>query len=74
MKRVVLAAMTAVVAGLVASILYVSVHIARQSERDEARKADLILVLGAAEYRGRPSQVLRARLDHALALYQRGEH
>ena len=45
MKRVVWAAMTAVVAGLVASVLYVSVHIARQSERDEARKADLILVL-----------------------------
>ena len=28
-------------------------------------------MLGAAEYRGRPSQVLRARLDHALELYQR---
>ena len=31
----------------------------------------MILVLGAAEYRGRPSPVLRARLDHALELYQR---
>ena len=70
MKRVVWATMTAVITGLVAAILYVSVHIARQSERDEARKSDLILVLGAAEYRGRPSQVLRARLDHALELYQ----
>src|SRR5262249_12031013 len=33
--------------------------------------ADVILVLGAAEYRGRPSPVLRARLDHALDLYER---
>ena len=31
-----------------------------------------ILVLGAAEYRGRPSPVLRSRLDHALALYEQG--
>ena len=28
-------------------------------------------MLGAAEYRGRPSPVLRARLDHALELYDR---
>ncbi|HYP08829.1 MAG TPA: YdcF family protein [Bryobacteraceae bacterium] len=43
----------------------------RQSEVDEARTADVIVVLGAAEYRGKPSPVLRARLDHALGLYQR---
>ena len=46
-----------------------SIH--RQSEIDEARPADVILVLGAAEYRGKPSPVLRARLDHALALYKK---
>jgi uncharacterized SAM-binding protein YcdF (DUF218 family) len=56
---------------LAVSVGYVSVRIERQSTRDEARNADVILVLGAAEYRGRPSQVLRARLDHALELYQR---
>src|ERR1017187_6631661 len=39
--------------------------------RDEARPADAILVLGAEEYRGRPSPVFKARLDHALDLYQR---
>lgn len=37
--------------------------------RDEARSADAIVVLGAAQYDGRPSPVLRARLDHAIALY-----
>ena len=33
--------------------------IEQQSTRDEAQPADVILVLGAAEYRGRPSPVLR---------------
>src|ERR1700761_3598098 len=37
---------------------------------DQARPADAIVVFGAAEYDGRPSPVLRARLDHALALYR----
>jgi len=46
-----------------------SIH--RQSVSDEAAPADLILVLGAAEYRGRPSPVYRARLDHAFELYER---
>jgi uncharacterized SAM-binding protein YcdF (DUF218 family) len=40
--------------------------------RDEARPADAIVVLGAAQYQGRPSPVLRARLDHALDLYRSG--
>lgn len=39
---------------------------------DFARPADAIVVLGAAQYDGRPSPVLRARLDHAIALYQAG--
>ena len=41
------------------------------SSRDEARPADAIVVLGAAQYAGRPSPVLRARLDHALDLWRR---
>lgn len=46
------------------------------SQRDdaataEARVADAIVVLGAAQYAGRPSPVLQARLDHALSLYER---
>src|SRR5918911_3436977 len=40
--------------------------------RDEARPADAIVVLGAAQYVGRPSPVLRARLDHAVELWRRG--
>lgn len=41
-------------------------------QRDEARRADVIVVLGAAQYDGRPSPVLRARLDHAIRLYGAG--
>ena len=40
--------------------------------RDEARPATAIVVLGAAQYVGRPSPVLRARLDHAIALWRAG--
>ena len=47
-------------------------QIARQSDLDEARPADAIVVFGAAEYAGKPSPVYRARLDHGLALYRRG--
>jgi uncharacterized SAM-binding protein YcdF (DUF218 family) len=46
-------------------------RVEQQSAVDEAQPADVILVLGAAEYRGRPSPVLRARLDHAFELYRR---
>ena len=50
----------------------VVVAVAVTGASDEARPADAIAVLGAAQYNGRPSPVFRARLDHAAALYQRG--
>ncbi len=43
-----------------------------QARTNEARAADAIVVLGAAQYNGRPSNVLSARLDHALDLYEQG--
>ena len=39
--------------------------------RDDARASEAIVVLGAAQYDGHPSPVLRARLDHALSLWTR---
>ena len=62
----------AVLAGGVCWALWVDGQIRYYAARDEARPADAIAVFGAAEYDGRPSPVLRARLDHALELYQRG--
>jgi uncharacterized SAM-binding protein YcdF (DUF218 family) len=38
--------------------------------QDQARPAQAIVVLGAAQYDGRPSPVFRARLDHAAELYE----
>jgi uncharacterized SAM-binding protein YcdF (DUF218 family) len=46
--------------------------IARAASGDPVVKADAIVVFGAAEYAGRPSPVLKARLDHALELFDRG--
>ncbi len=51
-------------------ILSIAKQIQDQSTRDEARPADVIMILGAAEYRGRPSPVLKARLDHGLELFR----
>ena len=42
------------------------------SDDDQARRSDAIVVLGAAQYDGEPSPVLRARLDHAAELYDQG--
>src|SRR5207247_10429509 len=50
----------------------VVVAVAVQAAHDEATGADAVVVLGAAQYNGRPSPVFRARLDHAATLYQRG--
>ncbi len=69
MKRAIWNGIILLAAVLLAAIAYLSHQIERQSTVDEAQPADVILVLGAAEYRGRPSPVLKARLDHALELY-----
>ena len=72
MRRVIGIVVASTILLLIVYVGYISVKIERQSTRDEAQPADVIIVLGAAEYRGKPSPVLRARLDHALDLYRRG--
>jgi uncharacterized SAM-binding protein YcdF (DUF218 family) len=47
-------------------------QIARQAASDETRAVDVIVVLGAAEYAGKPSPIYKSRLDHAAYLYKRG--
>ena len=51
-------------------VVWVKSQIQYYATHDEARAADAIAVFGAAEYDGRPSPVLRARLDHGLVLYR----
>jgi len=57
-------------AGLVYTVALAAVLVS--SQRDQRRPVDAIIVLGAAQYNGRPSPVLRARLDHAIVLYREG--
>ena len=63
-------AILAAAAALLSHTLSVARAIEMQSNVDEVRPSDVIVVLGAAEYRGRPSPVLEARLNHALFLYR----
>lgn len=56
--------------GLLAAIA--TVRIWHQGTTDERRPVDAIVVLGAAQYDGRPSPVFRARLDHAIELWHAG--
>lgn len=61
-----------VVVVLAAAVLYLGVTLAQvwfTANRDQRVVADAIIVLGAAQYDGQPSPALRARLDHATALY-----
>jgi uncharacterized SAM-binding protein YcdF (DUF218 family) len=51
---------------------YATYRIWEQGQRDEERPADAIVVMGAAQYDGRPSRVFAARLDHAVSLYFAG--
>ncbi|HLG00101.1 MAG TPA: YdcF family protein [Acidimicrobiia bacterium] len=58
-----------------ATFLYVAVvfvQVWMASREDGAQPAQAIVVLGAAQYDGRPSPVFEARLDHAAHLYQEG--
>jgi len=50
--------------------LYLAIR--EQAARDEATPAEALVVFGAAEYNGAPSPVLKARLDHAFDLEERG--
>ena len=63
--------LTIVVVGIFALWVVSAAAVLIWSSRDEARPAQAIVVLGAAQYAGKPSPVLRARLDHALDLWNR---
>ena len=63
------------VLGLLALATFLALTAARvvhEGSLQELHPADAIVVFGAAEYAGRPSPVLRARLDHSFDLFHRG--
>lgn len=62
-------------AGVVALVLFYSLisfwQVWSTGRSDQARQVDAIVVLGAAQYDGRPSPQLEARLDQAVSLWPR---
>jgi uncharacterized SAM-binding protein YcdF (DUF218 family) len=58
--------------GIVVVAGYATFRIWTQGQRDEQRPADAIVVMGAAQYNGRPSPLFAARLDHAVELFHAG--
>jgi uncharacterized SAM-binding protein YcdF (DUF218 family) len=71
--RVIATSCLLLLVGWLASGVGVLVWSHRDDAAGDARNtaADAIVVLGAAQYEGRPSPVLKARLDHAIDLHRR---
>jgi len=63
--------LTLLLLGTLGWFAWVAQQIAEVASLDQAQPADAIAVFGAAEYRGRPSPVFHARLDHAVDLYRK---
>ena len=57
---------------LIAIPLYVVGSVWYTARNTEPVKSDFILVMGAAQFDGRPSDVLKSRLEHALEIYKAG--
>ncbi len=72
MKRAIAGLLALFLLLILGYLVYLAKQIATQSNQVEDHPADVIIVLGAAEYRGHPSPVLKARLNHALFLYLKG--
>jgi uncharacterized SAM-binding protein YcdF (DUF218 family) len=69
--RLLVVSLIVVVASVVLFLAVTAVQIVHTASLEEIHPADALVVFGAAEYSGRPSPVLRARLDHAFDLYER---
>jgi uncharacterized SAM-binding protein YcdF (DUF218 family) len=69
-RKIAALVLLAMVVGIVAFYVHTCIAIVQQSRSDERRPTDAIVVFGAAEYDGRPSPVLRARLNHGLDLFR----
>lgn len=61
-----------IIFGAIISLGIIGIAVVNQARQDEAAPADAIVVLGTAQWDGRPSTTFRARLDHAHGLYQQG--
>lgn len=71
-RALIAAALALALAAAAAGLFSLYSQVKAEAVRDETRPADALVVFGAAEYVGRPSPVLKSRLDHTLTLYRRG--
>jgi vancomycin permeability regulator SanA len=72
-RHPVLTAIAAVLVAVAGLLLVTGFAVWRAAHTDDAsaiERADVIVVLGAAQYDGEPSPVFVGRLDHALLLYE----
>jgi uncharacterized SAM-binding protein YcdF (DUF218 family) len=72
MTRTLLELLLVALTGLLLLVAYTIYRITVQGGMDEARRADAIVVLGAAQFSGQPSGVFEARLQHAVDLWKQG--
>ena len=72
MLRILIQVGVAALIGSVALGAYIAVQISERGKLDERQPVDAIVVLGAAQFNGRPSDVFQARLEHAVALWDQG--
>lgn len=70
--RDVLGVLALAVIGILVVTGYATWRVVNQGQLDQQRPADAIVVMGAAQYNGRPSPVFQARLDHAVELFKAG--
>ena len=71
-KRWVLVCVAGILAVLLLYYVVTLIQVVRAGRQTDPAPAEAIVVLGAAQYDGRPSPQLAARLDHALELYDEG--
>jgi uncharacterized SAM-binding protein YcdF (DUF218 family) len=72
LARTIAQVLVVALAAVVLIVAYAIYRIAAQGDADEARPADAIVVLGAAQFNGRPSTTFEARLQHAVDLWKAG--
>jgi uncharacterized SAM-binding protein YcdF (DUF218 family) len=70
--RTLLIVLVGALLGTVLLVSYMAYRIGAQGQLDERQRVDAIVVLGAAQFNGRPGAVFEARLEHAVALYEQG--
>lgn len=70
--RLLLRGVAAVLAFAMLVVGWTAFRVWKVAREDSRAPADAIVVLGASQFDGRPSSIFRARLDHALDLYEDG--